>query len=196
MGPVRRLRRDGILAHAFLATIGKGRKFVFFPKRRRDKEACRSVSATPRRCEMNAGGFRPGQGRPAKRVPSVIRCDPQGPPGAQIAKPRQLQTPKPQPRNGATIFGPETLLARTGSSRKTLNLKRNEWAYAQGDPADAIFYVQKGQLRVTGRTWDFLYTPTTHLTGQDSSQPSARTGNLFFFRRDKKSCRSVAAPEV
>ena len=33
--------------------------------------------------------------------------------------------------------------------RKILSLKKNETAYAQGDPADAIFYVQKGQLRVT-----------------------------------------------
>ena len=33
--------------------------------------------------------------------------------------------------------------------RQVLNLKKSETAYAQGDAADAIFYVQKGQLRVT-----------------------------------------------
>src|ERR1039457_5717400 len=58
-------------------------------------------------------------------------------------------TPKSQPKNGATVFDPETFLARTGLGRQVLNLKKNETAYAQGDPTDAIFYVQKGQLRVT-----------------------------------------------
>ena len=28
-------------------------------------------------------------------------------------------------------------------------MKKGEAAYVQGDPADAVFYVQKGQLRVT-----------------------------------------------
>ena len=33
--------------------------------------------------------------------------------------------------------------------RKILGLKKDEVAYAQGDPADAIFYVQRGRLKVT-----------------------------------------------
>jgi CRP-like cAMP-binding protein len=33
--------------------------------------------------------------------------------------------------------------------KQVVHLKKNETAYAQGDAADAIFYVQKGQLRVT-----------------------------------------------
>ena len=33
--------------------------------------------------------------------------------------------------------------------KKILNLKKNETAFAQGDSSDAIFYVQKGRLRVT-----------------------------------------------
>jgi CRP/FNR family cyclic AMP-dependent transcriptional regulator len=67
----------------------------------------------------------------------------------KISKPSQLQTPKLQPKNGHTVFDPETFLARAGLGRQVLNLKKNETAYAQGDPTDAIFYVQKGQLRVT-----------------------------------------------
>ena len=33
--------------------------------------------------------------------------------------------------------------------RTVVRLKKNESAFAQGDPADAIFHVQKGRLRVT-----------------------------------------------
>jgi CRP/FNR family cyclic AMP-dependent transcriptional regulator len=59
------------------------------------------------------------------------------------------RAPKLQPRNGAAVFDPETFLERVGLDRKVVRLKRTEAAYAQGDPADAIFYVRKGQLRVT-----------------------------------------------
>jgi len=47
------------------------------------------------------------------------------------------------------MFDAKTFLARSGLGRKILNLKKGRIAYAQGDPADAIFYVQKGRLRVT-----------------------------------------------
>jgi len=46
-------------------------------------------------------------------------------------------------------FDAKDFLARAGLGKKILNLKKNEAAYAQGDPADAIFYVQKGRLRIT-----------------------------------------------
>jgi len=67
----------------------------------------------------------------------------------EIAKPSWLQAPKPQPKNGETVFDPEAFLAGAGLGRKILSLKKNQVAFAQGDPADAIFYVQKGRLRVT-----------------------------------------------
>src|ERR1035437_5576499 len=86
------------------------------------------------------------QGRPAERVDSVRSAKLAT---GEIAKPSRLQTPKPQPTNGDTVFDPEAFLARAGLGRKILSLNKNETAYAQGDAADAIFYVQKGQLRVT-----------------------------------------------
>jgi len=89
------------------------------------------------------------QGRPAERVPSVDSVRSAKPATGEIAKPSPLQTPKPQPKNGATVFDPEAFLAKAGLGRKILNLKKNETAYAQGDPTDAIFYVQTGRLRVT-----------------------------------------------
>jgi CRP-like cAMP-binding protein len=89
------------------------------------------------------------QGRPAERVPSVGSVRTAKPATDEIVQPSRFQTPKPRPRNGDTVFDPETFLARAGVGRQVLNLKKNETAYAQGDAADAIFYVQKGQLRVT-----------------------------------------------
>src|SRR5271169_3746781 len=67
----------------------------------------------------------------------------------KTAKPFRLRTSKLGPTNGAAVFDAKTFLARAGLGKKLLNLKKNELAYAQGDPADAIFYVQKGRLRIT-----------------------------------------------
>ena len=88
------------------------------------------------------------QARSAERVPLVDSVQSAKPVTGEISKPSRLQTPQPQPRKGDTVFDPETFLARAGLGRKILSLKKNETAFAQGDPADTIFYVQKGQLRV------------------------------------------------
>jgi CRP-like cAMP-binding protein len=71
------------------------------------------------------------------------------PASGAIAKPLLLPTPKLRPTNGETVFDAKAFLAKAGVGRKILNLKKDEAAFAQGDPADAIFYVQKGRLRVT-----------------------------------------------
>jgi|SRR5271165_1382763 len=89
------------------------------------------------------------QGRPANQVPSVASLRPAKPLTGEIAKPSRLQTRKPQPINGDSVFDPETFLARAGLGRKILSLKKDRVAYAQGDPADSIFYVQMGRLKVT-----------------------------------------------
>jgi len=85
----------------------------------------------------------------SKRLPSVALGRPAKRPSGQVVKPRRLQTPKTQPKNGIGAFDPETFLARAGLGKKILRLKKGEVAYAQGDPADALFYVQRGHLRVT-----------------------------------------------
>ena len=89
------------------------------------------------------------QGRPAKRIRSANSVRSAKPATGEIAKSSRLQKSKPQPRNGDTVFDPEAFLARAGVGKQVLNLKKSGTAYAQGDAADAIFYVQKGQLRVT-----------------------------------------------
>jgi CRP/FNR family transcriptional regulator, cyclic AMP receptor protein len=89
------------------------------------------------------------QGRPAKRISSATSLLSAKPTTSETPKSSQRQPPKSQPRNGGTAFDPETFLAKAGFGKQVVNLKKNQTAYAQGDSADAIFYVQKGQLRVT-----------------------------------------------
>src|ERR1019366_9035245 len=85
----------------------------------------------------------------AKRVPSVGSVRSAKLATSEIAKPSRFQTSKPQPKNGNTVFDPKAFLERAGLGKKIVNLKKDEVAYAQGDPADTIFHVQKGRLRVT-----------------------------------------------
>jgi len=89
------------------------------------------------------------QGRPAKPTPSANSVRSAKPASGEISKPSRLKTPKPRPKNGDTAFDPEAFLAKAGVGKQVLHLKKNETAYAQGDAADAIFYVQTGRLRVT-----------------------------------------------
>ena len=88
-------------------------------------------------------------GRPAKPVPSVASVQLAKPATGKIGMPSRLRTPKSQPRNGEAAFDAKTFLARAGLGRKIIDLKKDQVAYVQGDPADAIFYVQEGRLRVT-----------------------------------------------
>lgn len=46
-------------------------------------------------------------------------------------------------------FDPKTFLATIGDGRKMLTFEKGQTVYTQGDQADAVFYVQKGKVRLT-----------------------------------------------
>ena len=46
-------------------------------------------------------------------------------------------------------FDPDTFLATIGEGRKILTVQKKELIFAQGDEADAVFYVQKGKVRLS-----------------------------------------------
>jgi len=46
-------------------------------------------------------------------------------------------------------FDPKTFLATIGSGRKMLAVPKKQMIFAQGDAADAVFYIQKGKVRLT-----------------------------------------------
>src|SRR5882757_5877629 len=46
-------------------------------------------------------------------------------------------------------FDPKTFLATIGEGRRILVVSKDQTIYSQGDPADAVFYVQKGKVRLS-----------------------------------------------
>jgi CRP/FNR family cyclic AMP-dependent transcriptional regulator len=52
------------------------------------------------------------------------------------------------PRKGR-IFDPKAFLAQTGLGRTILLCPKNKVIFAQGDPSDAVFYIQNGRARLT-----------------------------------------------
>jgi len=65
-----------------------------------------------------------------------------------------MQTPvKSRPSKLAklakVVFAPAVFLARTGSGRTIAHLKKGQKVFGQGDDADAVFYVQKGKIKLS-----------------------------------------------
>ena len=46
-------------------------------------------------------------------------------------------------------FDPNTFLATIGEGRKVMSFPKKQTIFAQGDAADAVFYVQKGKVRLS-----------------------------------------------
>jgi CRP/FNR family transcriptional regulator, cyclic AMP receptor protein len=49
----------------------------------------------------------------------------------------------------ARIFDPKAFLAQTGLGRTILQYPKNKVIFAQGDPSDAVFYIQTGRAKLT-----------------------------------------------
>src|ERR1039458_5282503 len=102
------------------------------------------------RCRMSARAAPSGStGRPAKRVSTVALVRSPKSAEVEIGKPFRVPKPTLQPTNGAALFDAKAFLAKAGPGKKILSLKKNDTAYARGDLTAAIYYVQKGRLRVT-----------------------------------------------
>ncbi len=46
------------------------------------------------------------------------------------------------------VFDPKVFLAKTGAGRSILRFSKNDIIFAQGDPADSVFYLQKGAVQL------------------------------------------------
>src|ERR1044071_9490072 len=46
-------------------------------------------------------------------------------------------------------FNPKSFLAMIGEGRSIANYSKDQTVFLQGDPADAVFYIQKGKVKVT-----------------------------------------------
>jgi CRP/FNR family transcriptional regulator, cyclic AMP receptor protein len=52
-------------------------------------------------------------------------------------------------RGRKVAFQPAAFLAHTGLGRSIVDLKKHETIFSQGDEADAVFYIQKGRVKIT-----------------------------------------------
>src|SRR5438309_9191537 len=46
-------------------------------------------------------------------------------------------------------FDPKSFLAKIGEGRTISKYRKDQIVFSQGDPADAVFYIQKGKVKVT-----------------------------------------------
>ena len=80
---------------------------------------------------------------PRGKIPSAHEAD-----GLAVRPPTRriwsVFTAKPSSR-----FDPVAFLSTIGEGRKSFALSRKERIFSQGDSADAVFYVQKGSVRIT-----------------------------------------------
>jgi CRP/FNR family cyclic AMP-dependent transcriptional regulator len=53
------------------------------------------------------------------------------------------------PRRKRLAFEPEAFLAKSGLGRTIVELEKHQPAFSQGDLANAVFYVQKGRIKLT-----------------------------------------------
>jgi CRP/FNR family cyclic AMP-dependent transcriptional regulator len=47
------------------------------------------------------------------------------------------------------LFDPKSFLAKVGEGRTISKYRKDDVVFSQGDPADAVFYIQKGKVKVT-----------------------------------------------
>jgi CRP-like cAMP-binding protein len=47
-----------------------------------------------------------------------------------------------------TSFDPKLFLATVDGGRSVANYRKNEIVFSQGDPADAVFYVREGKIKL------------------------------------------------
>jgi CRP/FNR family transcriptional regulator, cyclic AMP receptor protein len=66
-------------------------------------------------------------------------------------------------------FDPTTFLATIGEGRKNLAVSKKQGIFAQGDVADAVFYIQKGKIRLT----------VVSKTGREATIGIVDEGNFF-----------------
>src|SRR5437660_11017423 len=45
-------------------------------------------------------------------------------------------------------FDPKIFLARVGAGKTRADLRKRQIVFSQGDPADAVFYIQKGKIEL------------------------------------------------
>ena len=61
----------------------------------------------------------------------------------------KLKETLPLKSNERSSFDPKIFLDKVGEGRTITDYRKNQVVFSQGDPADAIFYIQKGKVKLT-----------------------------------------------
>ncbi|HWY56838.1 MAG TPA: Crp/Fnr family transcriptional regulator [Terriglobales bacterium] len=67
------------------------------------------------------------------------------------------------------VFDPTTFLATIGAGRKNLAVAKKQGIFAQGDDANAVFYIQSGRVKLT----------VVSKTGREATIGMLKQGNFF-----------------
>src|SRR4029079_12888807 len=68
---------------------------------------------------------------------------------ARCATPDSCLGQRPRMKAKPLLFDVHTFLAKIGPGRTMMNCRKNKRLFSQGDPADAIFYIQSGKVKLT-----------------------------------------------
>lgn len=66
-----------------------------------------------------------------------------------MASRRRLPTQLRRPKKHTTVFDPKVFLASAGIGRAEGHYKPKQAVFSQGEPADAVFYIQEGSVRLS-----------------------------------------------
>src|SRR5690242_12055445 len=63
----------------------------------------------------------------------------------RVSRSRRMRTTA----GGKPVFDPAAFLAKAGGGKTIASYGKGQMVFAQSDPADALFYIQKGKLKLT-----------------------------------------------
>ncbi|HLW55081.1 MAG TPA: Crp/Fnr family transcriptional regulator [Candidatus Angelobacter sp.] len=66
----------------------------------------------------------------------------------RITRTTDIRIPR-TPVRKIRLFDPNAFLAQAGLGRTIVELKKKQTIFSQGDPADAVFYIQRGKVRLS-----------------------------------------------
>jgi len=86
-----------------------------------------------------------------------------------VLESRTMSSPKASNGKKKREFDPNTFLATIGRGRKNVAVAKKQTIFAQGDGADAVFYIHTGKVKLT----------VVSKTGREATIGMLREGNFF-----------------
>src|SRR5579872_7406201 len=86
---------------------------------------------------------------PTSKNSSVVRRIPDRLQSQYVILVQRRKLMSPRAAKSKREFDPNTFLATIGEGRKVVPFKKKETIFAQGDAADALFYIQSGKVKLT-----------------------------------------------